>query len=91
MDISIIAGSSSDLDTIESAKKYLEFFNLVYKIDAKSAHYQNNELIEHKEALQAKIASANAIVCLPKINTPQGPAIKSKLTEFKQKGSKLYI
>ena len=69
MDISIIAGSSSDLDTIESAQKYLDYFDLDYEIKVISAHRQHDELVEYIEnnenKLQAIIACAGMAAHLP--------------------------
>ena len=69
MDISIIAGSSSDLDTIEAAKKYLEFFNLDYEIKVISAHRQHDELVDYieknEDKLEAIIACAGMAAHLP--------------------------
>src|SRR6056297_1186102 len=150
MDVSIIAGSSSDLDTIESAQKYIDYFELDYEIKVISAHRQHDELVEyienHEDQLQVIIACAgmaahlpgviaaltnipvigvpldasplngmdalysilqmpkgipvatmaigkpgviNAIVFAARIIALQNPAMKSRLAEFKQEGSKL--
>ena len=45
--ISIIVGSASDLEVLESAKAYLEFFELDYDIQVLSAHRQHDELVSY--------------------------------------------
>ena len=69
--ITILVGSKSDIKTIESGKKYLEFFNFTYEIKVLSAHRQHNELqtyienIEKDGEVQTIIACAGMAAHLP--------------------------
>lgn len=70
MKISIIVGSTSDLSVLESAKKYLGFFNLDYDARVLSAHRQHAELVEYiaeaeKGGVQVIIACAGMAAHLP--------------------------
>ena len=70
-EIVIIVGSTSDIQTIESAKNYLEFFNFKYEVKVLSAHRQHNELqqyikkIEIEGKIQTIIACAGMAAHLP--------------------------
>lgn len=45
--IAVIVGSTSDLAVLESAKPYIEFFNLDCDIQVLSAHRHHNELVDY--------------------------------------------
>ncbi len=57
--IAIILGSKSDLDVLEAAKKYLEFFDLPHEIKILSAHRNHAELQDYIEK-----AAENGIVLI---------------------------
>ncbi len=69
--IAIIVGSQSDIDTIESTKDYLEFFNFSFDLKILSAHRQHDELqayikqIEKEGNIQTIIACAGMAAHLP--------------------------
>ena len=68
--IVIIAGSESDLKTVEVAKPYLDFFEIVSEIKILSAHRQHDELIAYIRQLdpaetRAIIACAGMAAHLP--------------------------
>ena len=69
MEVSIIAGSTSDLDVIKSAEKSLEYFNLDYEIKVISAHRQHDELVEYlkvkEQEIKVIIACAGMAAHLP--------------------------
>ncbi len=68
--IALIVGSTSDLAVLESAKPYIEFFNLDCDIQVLSAHRQHNELVNYmsiaeKDDTQVVIACAGMAAHLP--------------------------
>ncbi|MBN2279481.1 MAG: 5-(carboxyamino)imidazole ribonucleotide mutase [Candidatus Marinimicrobia bacterium] len=69
--ITIIVGSESDLDIVNAAKVYLDFFNLSYELKVLSAHRQHDELqayireIEKEGIVQTIIACAGMAAHLP--------------------------
>ncbi|SRR6056297_1271557 len=69
--IAILVGSKSDLDTIEAAKKYLDFFNFSYDLKVLSAHRQHEELqqyikdIENEGTIKTIVACAGMAAHLP--------------------------
>ncbi|MFP4548578.1 MAG: 5-(carboxyamino)imidazole ribonucleotide mutase [Fidelibacterota bacterium] len=69
--LTILVGSKSDLDTIETTKKYLDFFNFSYDLKVLSAHRQHDELqqyikeIENEGSVQTIIACAGMAAHLP--------------------------
>ena len=70
--IALIVGSNSDLETVEQAHKYLEYFELDYEIKVLSAHRQHDELVNfvkrfEKENGRLIIACAGMAAHLPGI------------------------
>lgn len=68
--IAIIVGSTSDLPVLESAKPYLEFFNLEHDIQVLSAHRQHAALVDYinkagQEGIRVIIACAGMAAHLP--------------------------
>ncbi len=69
--ITIIVGSKSDLDTINSTNNYLDFFGFEYDLKVLSAHRQHDELqayikeIEKEGSIQTIIACAGMAAHLP--------------------------
>ena len=68
--IIIIAGSQSDLKTLEAAKPYLDFFGIKSEIKVLSAHRQHDELVAYIHQLdpaetRAIIACAGMAAHLP--------------------------
>lgn len=68
--IAIIVGSTSDLAVLESAKAYLEFFEIEHDIRVLSAHRQHDELVDYikaaeKEGVEIIIACAGMAAHLP--------------------------
>jgi len=67
--IAIIAGSQSDLKTLEAAQPYLEFFGIEYEQKVISAHRQHDELVAYinnlGDEVKAIIACAGMAAHLP--------------------------
>ncbi|MCD6204223.1 MAG: 5-(carboxyamino)imidazole ribonucleotide mutase [Candidatus Marinimicrobia bacterium] len=70
MKIAIIVGSTSDLEIIESAKPYLQYFNLDHDIQVLSAHRQHAQLLDYlkkaeEDGVEVIIACAGMAAHLP--------------------------
>ncbi len=53
--IAIIAGSQSDLKTLEAAQPYWEFFQIEYEQKVLSAHRQHDELVKYIDNLGSEV------------------------------------
>ncbi len=68
--IAIIMGSTSDLEVLEAARIYLDFFNLDHDIQVLSAHRQHEALVDYisqleKSGTRVIIACAGMAAHLP--------------------------
>jgi len=61
--LTIIVGSKSDLDTINAAKDYLEFFGFEYDLQVLSAHRQHAELQVYLKEIEAEGTVQTIIAC----------------------------
>ena len=76
--VAILIGSETDRNTMESANKYYEYFNITYEIKVLSAHRTPNEV--HKFSSEAKSNGYKIIIGAAGMAAHLAGAIKANTT-----------
>jgi len=76
--VAILLGSETDRDTMESANKYYEYFNINYEIKIMSAHRNPNEV--HKFSTEARSNGYKVIIGAAGMAAHLAGAIKANTT-----------